>query len=107
MNLYKRADGFMSSVAKVFGGAGTAVSKADEAFGKAREMLYVAVPITALATAYMASRLLSPTAVKDNVSDVVINNNEKANLMQSLRELNRLEAMKALVSKAKPHDQFI
>ncbi len=82
--------------------------KGAEAAGeKGKEALYVAVPVTALVAAYMASRLLSPGGVRENVSDIVINNNEHANLMQSIRELDRLEAYKALKSTAKVHDQFI
>ena len=78
-----------------------------EAVKKGQEALYAALPITTLATAYMVARILSPGGVRENVSDIVINNTEKANLIQSIRELERLAINKKLNSTAKPHDQFV
>ena len=72
-----------------------------------KDSLVVAVPATALTAAYLVSRLKQPTAVKDNLTDIVINANEKTILAESIRDLERLKARKKLVSSAKIHDQFI
>ena len=80
---------------------------ANTVYEKGKEALYVAVPLTALAVAYMASRILSPGGVKSNIPDMVIANTEHANLVQSIRELERLEHAKSLKNKSKVHDQFI
>ena len=102
-----KSSGFLSTAKAMWDGAAGALDTADKVYEKGKEALYVAVPVTALAAAYMASRLISPGGVKGNVPDIVIANNERANLMQSIRELERLKLTKALKSTAKPHDQFV
>ena len=69
--------------------------------------LAVAVPVTALAGAYLVSRLLSPGGVRDNVSDIIINGVDRDELIRSGLDLAELKRSKSLKSKAKPHDQFL
>ena len=89
---------------KIFG-AGKTVS--EDLFKNGRDALFVAVPVTTLAATYLASKLLSPGAVKENLNDIVINANEKSNLAETVRDLERLRARKKLQSTAKIHDQFV
>lgn len=91
----------------VFGGVSDTAKAGYKLFEKGKEALYVAVPITALAAAFMVSKLLSPGGVRENIPDIVINNNEKSNLIQSIRELERLEMAKRLNNTSKIHDQFV
>ena len=88
-----------------------AFSKAKDAgkyaYEKGRDGLYVAVPVTALAAAYMVSKLMSPDGVKENINDIVINANEKTNLAESIRDIERLKLRKQLSGTQKIHDQFI
>ena len=69
--------------------------------------LAVAVPVTALAGAYLVSKLLSPGGVKENVSDVIINGVDRDELIRAELDLAELKRAKSLKSKAKPHDQFL
>lgn len=71
------------------------------------DVLAVAVPTTALAAAYIVSKLRSPSGVRENLNDIVINANEKAMLASSIRDFERLKARKRLQSTAKIHDQFV
>lgn len=95
--------------------AGSIVSKtvktgkdAVTAVGKyALNNLAVAVPITALAGAYLVSRLLSPGGVRDNVSDIIINGVDRDELIRSGLDLEELKRSKSLKSTSKPHDQFL
>jgi hypothetical protein len=86
---------------------GTGKDAVKSGFDLAKNTLLVGVPMTSLAAAYMVSRLLSPSAVKDNLNDIVINANEETNLAEGLRDLARLKARKRMQSTAKIHDQFV
>lgn len=97
--------GALASVGKVLTDVGGKL--ASKAGDTAKNTLLVGIPATTLAAAYMVSRLMSPTAVKDNINDIVINANEETNLAEGLRDLARLKARKRLQSTAKIHDQFV
>lgn len=67
-----------------------------------------AIPLSALAAAYLASTITSPKVQAEVADDVLINATERESLATSMRDLEELKRANALsADKLKIHDQFI
>lgn len=84
------------------------VGGTQKVIGTGAKIALGAIPLSALAGAYLAATIASPKAQSEIAEDAVINAVERESLATSMRDLEELRRINALDSnKLRIHDQFI